>query len=166
MTRTALEFDDINKFFEIKDGSVVHKINRPRRKAGEVAEVTGGEGYKLVRHNKTYIRAHRIVFLLTYGYCPEVIDHINGIKNDNRPENLRAANYSENRWNSVVQSNNTSGYKGIHQLKNGGGYQAKITYNGKIKFLGTFKSMDLAKEFLDLAREMVHGSFAHNGVKA
>ena len=166
MTRIALDYDEIAKFFEIKDGKVVHKIDRPRRKAGVIAEVNGAEGYAVVRHNKKYVYAHRIVFLLTQGYCPEVIDHINGIKNDNRPENLREANYSENRWNSMVQSNNTSGYKGIHRLKNGDGYQAKIKYNGKLKFLGTYKTLDLAKEFLDLAREMVHGDFAHNGVTA
>lgn len=37
------------------------------------------------------VSMHRLVFLLVNGFLPETVDHINGIRNDNRPENLRAA---------------------------------------------------------------------------
>jgi len=35
--------------------------------------------------------------------------------------------------------------------------------NGKQKHLGTFDTKELAAEFLDLARDMVHGDYANHG---
>ena len=43
-------------------------------------------------------------------------------------------------------------------------WSAHLRYEGKNKYLGSFESIDDAKEFIELAREMVHGEFAHNGV--
>lgn len=162
--RLAMDYDDIFHFFKIENGNVVCKVKANRKNPGDILGVVNYEGYKKIRHNGKYLFAHRIVYLLTHGYCPEVIDHINGDKGDNRPENLRAVNFKENRYNSLTPSNNTSGVKGIHQLKDGYGFQASIKYNGKRKFLGTFKLLEEAQEFLDLAREMVHGKFANSGV--
>ena len=45
---------------------------------------------------------HRLVFLLANGYLPKTVDHINGIRNDNRPENLRAANEREQQGNRLA----------------------------------------------------------------
>ena len=42
---------------------------------------------------------HRLVFLLANGYLPETVDHINGIRDDNRPENLRAATLRDQQGN-------------------------------------------------------------------
>ncbi|MCH6546434.1 MAG: HNH endonuclease, partial [Deltaproteobacteria bacterium] len=56
---------------------------------------------------------HRTVFYLSHGYLPEQIDHINGIRSDNRIDNLRGANDCTNAYNRGLQSNNTSGVKGV-----------------------------------------------------
>ena len=45
---------------------------------------------------------HRLVWALVYGRFPKQIDHLNGIKTDNRLENLREVNQSENDQNRLM----------------------------------------------------------------
>jgi dTDP-glucose pyrophosphorylase len=62
-----------------------------------------------------------------------------------------------------MSSNNTSGVKGVSWNKVKKLWEAEIGYNHQRKRLGYFKSLDLAEEFVDLARQLVHGDFANNG---
>lgn len=51
---------------------------------------------------------HKVVFALANGRWAKknhIIDHINGIPNDNKPSNLREATYSENCWNKRMKVN-------------------------------------------------------------
>ena len=58
--------------------------------------------------------AHRVIWAIVYGVWPEAeIDHINGVKHDNRIVNLREASRGENSRNIGLRSNNSSGYKGV-----------------------------------------------------
>lgn len=50
----------------------------------------------LVKGSKKYVMEHRLVALKKYGYVPEVVRHSNGVKGDNRPENLLAGTSQEN----------------------------------------------------------------------
>jgi hypothetical protein len=62
-----------------------------------------------------------------------------------------------------MSSNNTSGVKGVSWYKDRNLWCAEIGYNNKTKRLGYFESLELAEEFIDLARQLVHGDFANNG---
>ncbi len=68
-----------------------------------------GERFKLWKH--------RLVFFLEHRRFPKEIDHINGIKTDNRIENLREVNRSENELNKPRRwkKNPDSGLPGIHK---------------------------------------------------
>lgn len=45
---------------------------------------------------KTFVREHQLVAVKKYGYLPDVVRHINGIKTDNRPDNLVGGTTQEN----------------------------------------------------------------------
>lgn len=163
--RLVLNYDDFAPYFKVEGGNLVVIKKSKYRNVGDIVGSLTSEGYLNVYHKKAAYRVHRVIYLLTHGECPRIIDHINGNRLDNRPENLRPCEESTNHFNAVIQSNNTTGYKGVHKLKDGLGYQANINYNKKRKFLGTFKTAEDADEFVSLAREMVHGEFANHGVR-
>ena len=68
-----------------------------------------GERFKLWKH--------RLVFFLVHRRFPKEIDHLNGIKTDNRIENLREVNRSENEANKLRKwkKNPDTGLPGIHK---------------------------------------------------
>ena len=74
-----------------------------------------------VRGNGTRyeIKLHRLVWVLVYGRFPKQIDHINGNPKDNRIENLREVNQSENDMNRVFswKPNPSTGLPGVYKVK-------------------------------------------------
>ena len=56
--------------------------------------------YRTIKLFDMYYRLHRVIWLWVYGTWPKgVIDHINGIKSDNRLLNLRDVTKTENQLN-------------------------------------------------------------------
>ena len=53
--------------------------------------------------------------------------------------------------------------RGCDRAKKPQKWLACIKINGKNKNLGYFESKELGAEFLELARDMLHGSFANHG---
>ncbi len=66
------------------------------------------------------------------------IDHINGIRNDNRLENLRWGNQSQNQRNKKKKVNCSSQYLGVRWRKKDNKWEASIRINGITKYLGLF----------------------------
>lgn len=89
--------------------------------------------------------AHRIVWLLHTGSWPtKGIDHINGNKIDNRPDNLRDVSQAVNGRNQRMKVNNTSGVTGVSWRKDMRKWAAHINVSGKRTHLGYFASLDKA----------------------
>lgn len=87
------------------------------------------------------LMAHRVVWAMVHGrWPPQETDHINGIKDDNRVDNLRAVSMSENSRNSKLYSNNTSGVPGVYWCSRGKNWFARVFVNKRSTHLGMFSS--------------------------
>ena len=127
------------------------------KRTGSVAR----KGYRLLYINGNYYMEHRIAWLVVHGEISAgmTVDHINGIKGDNRIENLRLATDCQNSYYRPKKSNNVTGYKGVYQRENGK-YRATITVNRKRTSLGTFDTKEEAYAAYCEAARRLHGEFA------
>lgn len=88
------------------------------------------------------------------------VDHIWGNRLDNRKENLRICTNSQNQYNSRIQKNNKSGYKGVSWHKKNKKWKAKIQLSGRDIHLGYFICpIEAAKAYNKSAIEN-YGEFA------
>ena len=92
-----------------------------------------------------------------------LIDHIDNNPLNNRIENLRLCNLSENARNANKRVDNSSGYKGVSWHKQSSKWVAQITVNGKRKHLGFFKDKEEAHEAYCEASKAIYGDFANSG---
>lgn len=83
-------------------------------------------------------------------------DHINRNRLDNRRSNLRSVTWSENRINTGMFSNNTSGYKGVYWESATKKWIAAIGTGTKLKKLGRFASKEDAVNARQTAEKELH----------
>jgi hypothetical protein len=113
-------------------------------------------GYRVIRVDRMLYRAHRLAWLHVYGCWPtDEIDHINGIKDDNRLANLREVTCAENQQNRrSARTDNKTGLLGVSSSQ--GGFQAQIKVNCKLFFLGRFATAELAHAAYLEAKRRLH----------
>ena len=105
---------------------------------------------------------HRVVFELTHGFCPKVVDHKNGDKGDNRPENLRDATHTTNKWNVGVAAHNTSGVKGLSWNNRRACWVGRVCHDGRVAQRYS-KDRAVVESWLVYTRNKLHGEFANHG---
>lgn len=127
-------------------------------KVGDVCGSKNSNGYLFAQIKKTSYSMHRLAWLYVTGTWPvNHIDHINGIRDDNRFSNLRDISVNENMQNRRRESvSSTSGFLGV--TKANGKYQAQISVNGIGKYLGVFKTPELAFSAYVSAKRLLHSS--------
>lgn len=130
--------------------------------AGKVAGSTATHGYITVRVNYKLYYAHRIIWEMLYGPIPEgmQVDHIDMDRANNRPGNMRLANNAQNNSNRGLQSNNTSGYKGVSWDKSKRKWAVQIKVGQKKIHLGRYDNIEEAVVVRQKATEYYHGQFA------
>lgn len=110
---------------------------------GREAFTSISRGYKIGQACGCLLLAHRVVWAITYGKWPERhLDHINGIRDDNRISNLREADERLNSRNIGIPSNNSTGHIGVTRAERKGAYIAQIKINKRNIYLGTFESIE------------------------
>jgi len=126
-----------------------------------IGQIVGGsndQGYLGVGICGKWHRIHRLAWLYVHGYLPASgLDHINGVKSDNRISNLRIADKSENSQNRRgAQSNNGSGLLGVSPPNSTHrSWRSRIRIAGKQYHLGSFSTAEEAHQvYLKAKREM------------
>jgi hypothetical protein len=116
-------------------------------------------GYVVIKIDGRKYKAHRLAWLYTHGDWPSGdLDHINGCPLDNRLCNLRIATNAQNQANSRRDDGKATP-KGVKALP-GGRFQARITFQGHLRTLGTFDSPESAERAYIAAAREHYGSFA------
>ena len=89
--------------------------------------------------------AHRVAWALYHGEWPSgQIDHINGVRTDNRISNLRCVSHTENQRNQKRSRRNTSGCTGVFWHSRTSKWCARIGVNSRSIDLGLFENKEAA----------------------
>lgn len=152
--RGKLAYDPIS-------GVLTWKKLRNSLRVGQEAKAIDVGGYVQVSFGSGCVhKGHRIAWAIYHGAWPVgPIDHINGIRNDNRIANLREVDRTTNcqnvRLGSVV--NKSTGFLGVHlgnSKKNP--FRAKIMADGKQIHLGGYATPEEAHQAYVEAKRKLH----------
>lgn len=142
-------------------GAFTHKASRNRRiHAGQKAGYLDKRvGYVVIGADREIYQAHRLAWLFVHGEFPDAfIDHINGIRSDNRMANLRVATRSQNGANQRRHRDNRTGFKGVRKYRSK--YVAQIKVAGRMKHIGSFTTPEEAAKAYQGFAARVWGEYA------
>ena len=140
---TEEELSVITEHLRLEGGDLFWKktISPCGVRVGDRAGSKKGGGYRYVKLNKTQYQEHRVIYYLHTGVWPRElqVDHINGVKDDNRPDNLRLVSNKENsRSYRSPTPGASSKYRGVSYNSAGGKWFSTITEGARRKYLGAF----------------------------
>jgi hypothetical protein len=110
---------------------------------------------------KRYL-VHRLMYFMATGVDPldHVVDHINGVPNDNRLSNLRLATKQENSRHKIkLCSTNTSKHRNVSWCRSIQRWKVSIGYNNK-RVQRQFVNLDDAVRCAHELRKTLFGNFA------
>lgn len=102
-----------------------------------------------ISDKKYYLYGHHFAWWSVYNECVEELDHINGVRNDNRIKNLRSVTRQQNQWNRLTA-------KGCYWDNAKNKYRAEMRINNKKKYLGLFDTEEEARQAYLNAKQIYH----------
>lgn len=145
-------------------GIFLRKMKTNRNQViGEQVGTLSSEGYLIIQIEKVKYYAHRLAYFLLTGEQPVSVDHVNGLRTDNRAVNLRAATRCQNVYNMKKTIRNRSGHKNIHWNNRSQKWDVHMHANKKSHWGGCYSSIEDAVEASNALRIKLHGEFANHG---
>lgn len=133
-------------------------VSGPGRRSGAVGS-WDKHGYLTVRLGGKSYKCHRLAWLWMTGSWPAGdIDHINGVRSDNRWANLRDVDRGRNLQNNMRNTSGRptkTGYMGVYPSK-GGKFEAALSINNKKVCVGRFSTIEEAVAAHRAAKARLH----------
>ena len=143
-------------------GVLLRNHNSGQHKRGQVCGTKMASGHmQTFADGKRYL-VHRIIYFMSTGIDPgeNVVDHINGVPNDNRISNLRLATKKENSRHKIkLCLTNTSKHRNVSWCKSIQRWKVSIGYNNK-RVQRQFVNLDDAVRCAHELRKTLFGNFA------
>lgn len=141
-----------------EDGSI-EKIDGRSGKSVRAMGTPSSDGYRNMGIKRRMMQVHRLVATAWMGEIGEglTVDHINGVKHDNRIENLRIVSRTQNmRGFQAKRTSTSSRYRGVRAERKSSKWIASIRVDGLYYHLGVFEDESDAAIAFNLACDQ-HG---------
>lgn len=154
-----LSLDDLKERIFYSPETGIFRWLKAKRKdvVGREAGYKNGAGYISISIDGRSFLAHRLAWFYSYGIWPNVIDHVDRNRTNNRLSNLRDCTHSQNQANRSARG--SFGIKGITKAR-GWGYQAQISSGNRTRYIGAFKTPEKAHSAYMTEARRIHGEFA------
>lgn len=106
------------------------KVDRSSLKIGdEAGSLNISNGYYEITINYNRYSVHRLIMKM-HGFCikGKMVDHINGVRSDNRLSNLRLVDSATNQRNRKVNIGSKTGIAGVRRIELLNGTKTKINH--------------------------------------
>lgn len=156
---TAIAADRLRELlsFDTNTGIFTWRSNRGNyRCAGwQAGNIQLDNGYSRIVLDRRRYYAHRLAWFYVHGVWPEFIDHINGVRLDNRIDNLRNASRDINAQNlRAVREHSKTHLLGVHPRRDK--FLAQINVGNERYYLGQFDTPEEGHEAYISAKRKLH----------
>ena len=134
---------------------------RKMRVSGQQATWRGhASEYHIIKVTKHVLMAHRAAWMMYTGCVlgrEDQIDHINGIRSDNRIDNLRVVSSKLNAQNRrSATTGSSSRFLGVYWIRHSRKWGACIDVDGRNRHLGCFRTEEEAHHAYVVAKREYH----------